>query len=187
MSQQPSDKEKLIQEISNAVDASSNAPARDTARAKLDVLLASDFTASVARLSTGMEQATRVVGESLAEVASELVRTRKQMADSSVAVSRHQRALVVWTAVLSLATIAYAVGTFLPLFWRPVAVSASRERAWVLWVIGENPGTVSYPDWTPLKAFATRNACEDLVKAGFGRYDSRCLPDTVDPRGPKTK
>ena len=69
-----------------------------------------------------------------------------------------------------------------------VATSASAECAWVLWAIGEGfAGTKSYQEWTPLKAFAARNECEDFVKGGFGRYETRCLPDTVDPRGPKGK
>jgi hypothetical protein len=63
--------------------------------------------------------------------------------------------------------------------------SASAECAWVLWVIGENPGTASYPNWTPLKAFDTLKQCEQIRP--LGQYESRCLRDTIDPRGPKGK
>lgn len=53
---------------------------------------------------------------------------------------------------------------------------------------GENAGTKSYEDWTPLKAFAVRKDCESWLVGGMlGTYDTRCLPDTVDPRGAKGK
>ena len=67
--------------------------------------------------------------------------------------------------------------------------TAFAECAWVLWVKGEGlAGT--YKDWSPLRAFDTHGECEswDLGKAsGLRGYDTRCLPDTVDPRGPKGK
>ena len=66
-----------------------------------------------------------------------------------------------------------------------LTVNTQPQVAWVLWAVGENPGTVTYPDWTPLKALGTSQQCEQLRP--FGRYESRCLPDTVDPRGPKGK
>jgi len=66
------------------------------------------------------------------------------------------------------------------------AAAASAECAWVQWVTGEGvAGTKSYSEWTPLKAFAARKECEALAKNGFGRYDTRCLPDSVDPGGLK--
>ena len=66
--------------------------------------------------------------------------------------------------------------------YRPVILLSC---AWVLWLIGENPGTVTYSSWAPLKAFDTLKQCEQMRP--FGQYESRCLPDTVDPREPKAR
>ena len=66
--------------------------------------------------------------------------------------------------------------------------SASAECAWVLWLKGEGgPHVVAYQDWSPSKAFQSHKECEDVVRfwGGIGTYDTRGLPDTVDPRGPK--
>jgi hypothetical protein len=79
-----------------------------------------------------------------------------------------------------------------------VATSASAECAWVLWGIPTDPRLLSAPRediYTPLEAQTTKAECERVAatknsgpaaKAGPGfRYF--CLPDTVDPRGPKGK
>jgi hypothetical protein len=165
------EREQLIQKIETI-----GSPARDGAKARLDTLLVSDLVASFDRLDA------------------ELTLTREQMASSSDAVSRHQRALVRWTIVLSLATIAYTVAAFLPFLWRPFALSTTADHAWVLWgpaagnVSGSREGT-----FVPIDAVLTKDACLNLkdvrgtrwVEVKTGGYF--CLPDTVDPRGPKGK
>jgi hypothetical protein len=87
-----------------------------------------------------------------------------------------------------------------------LATSASSEGAWVLWMMGaESP-------WDSVGTFPTREQCaaamhqqaqavekaglkvtEDMPGGSFAGADSdrdirgQCLPDTVDPRGPKGK
>ncbi len=190
MSEFPSEQEQLFQQIENPTGGTHG---REAARAKLDALLAREFTASLARLSTGMEHATRVVGESLAELAGELVRTRNQMAVSSVVASRHQRALIAWTAVLSLATIAYAAAAFLPFFERSFATSPAADRAWVLWGEGVRNGRPFQV--FAIDSFTTLRDCKAESEKLYRHPDPRrsdvvstfCLPDTVDPHGPKGK
>jgi hypothetical protein len=91
------------------------------------------------------------------------------------------------------------------------ATSAAAECAWVLWAKvvvadGEVGGITSalLAQWTPFAGYASRADCEAarrtegvrLVLLGEYRAEraddnakaalfSRCLPDTVDPRGPK--
>ena len=184
MSELPPEQERLIQQIADPPGTHG----REAARAKLDALLARELTASLGQLS------------------GELVQTRQQMADSSLAASTHQRALVVWTAVLSFATMAYAVAAFLPLFWRSPALSASAGRAWVLWMespVHSKQWTLRYPYDPP--AFETKRECDqaaqhaealqttavdDATKRGLPVEPGSwyvCLPDTVDPRRPKGK
>ena|SRR2546428_710665 len=89
------------------------------------------------------------------------------------------------------------------------AATAYAECAWVLW--GEPSGWRTWLGWrsSPVCAFESRRDCEDTQTAfnyirsnsvdretrknakALG-YDAnatnyRCLPDTVDPRGPKEK
>ena len=68
------------------------------------------------------------------------------------------------------------------------AASASAECGWVLRAYYLDPAGVR---WTVADAYERREAC---VKAANERGTSmpnvslfRCLPDTVDPRGPKGK
>ena len=74
------------------------------------------------------------------------------------------------------------------------ATSASAECAWVLWVAplnADNPGR-----WEPDLAYQTSKDCQrasDLwnewnhnPKNRNALIETRCLPDTVDPRGPKS-
>ncbi len=71
-----------------------------------------------------------------------------------------------------------------------LASSASAECAWVLW-IGKVRGG---PGWQVVQAFSNQNECREyfdghgLASAGITTGDMwKCLPDTVDPRGPKGK
>jgi hypothetical protein len=78
-----------------------------------------------------------------------------------------------------------------------VAPAAEAECAWVLW---QNHATVDkgvarhiVVNWEPGQAFETKKACEEHKgHEQFAARDERkeawlfrCLPDTVDPRGPK--
>jgi hypothetical protein len=87
-----------------------------------------------------------------------------------------------------------------------LATSASAEAAWTLWMMGGSS------PWDLVGTFATREQCvealhqqaqavqkvglkvtEDVRDALFAGTDAerdirgQCLPDTVDPRGPKGK
>jgi hypothetical protein len=66
-----------------------------------------------------------------------------------------------------------------------LATSAAAECAWVLW-----SGTLIEPmQWYPLDAFSSRNECHERLEAVGRRMGGvyKCLPDTVDARGPKGK
>jgi hypothetical protein len=72
-----------------------------------------------------------------------------------------------------------------------LATSASAECAWVLWAQAAGPGGTILA--APLGAWQERDRCEQdrvsreraLPRPEPGRFV--CLPDTVDPRGPKGK
>jgi hypothetical protein len=65
-----------------------------------------------------------------------------------------------------------------------IATSVSAECAWVLW-----SGTPIDPiRWHPIAAFSTRDECWKSLEAVARKGGAqKCLPDTVDPRGPKAK
>ena len=87
-----------------------------------------------------------------------------------------------------------------------LATSASAECAWVEWQHFESndPAAPLGGLWQMRSAHTTRNECEEsgakatefmtkrnTISKMIGRYlyftSSVCLPDTVDPRGPKGK
>jgi hypothetical protein len=73
-----------------------------------------------------------------------------------------------------------------------LATSASAECAWVVWLgSGSRSGNAS---WDPIIGYASREECyqsakrmhdKEVAKGSSSVYT--CLPDTVDPRGPKGK
>jgi len=90
-----------------------------------------------------------------------------------------------------------------------VATSASAECAWVLWgtaivQTGTVPGRVRRESPSPVDAYESKALCEANSKRMDGvmrdgklptkeqeamrtTFSFQCLPDTVDPRGPKGK
>ena len=75
-----------------------------------------------------------------------------------------------------------------------LATSASAECAWVLW--GRNTEfepnkPMSTGEWYVASAYESRSDCIEVLKRhpkGDGKtlvVSLNCLPDTVDPRGPK--
>ena len=74
-----------------------------------------------------------------------------------------------------------------------VATSASAECAWVLWSNDTVEGNkIDAAKWEPIRGFADAQACQMAQRDRMqgpdkDRFTYRCLPDTVDPRGPKGK
>ena len=81
-----------------------------------------------------------------------------------------------------------------------LATSASAECAWVLWQSGLSPENVVSPP-VPADSFKRLEECKaraserersmEAIQKRVGKAAGgvlvRCLPDTVDPRGPKGK
>ncbi|HZN69202.1 MAG TPA: hypothetical protein VFB66_28245 [Tepidisphaeraceae bacterium] len=59
--------------------------------------------------------------------------------------------------------------------------TASAECAWVLWVMNVDGA------WHPLGGYERKVSCDDaVVRLEKGKANPAiCLPDTIDPRGPK--
>ena len=79
-----------------------------------------------------------------------------------------------------------------------LAPSASAECAWVLWDIDAPTQAHARPTvYTADSAYRTKEACEPVAREKANRpWNNQpqqafvrfvCLPDTVDPRGPKGK
>ena len=73
-----------------------------------------------------------------------------------------------------------------------VITSASAECAWVLWTQALSPQRIGLGPWNPAGGFDQRQEClqEETRLLSLKQKDSvstKCLPETVDPRGPKGK
>ena len=82
------------------------------------------------------------------------------------------------------------------------AATVHAECAWVLWTRTHEPGVRGWwngPTWKPHTAYTSKSECEDplgirpkasndpLGIRGSQDANVKCLPDTVDPRGPRAK
>ncbi len=92
----------------------------------------------------------------------------------------------VWQVTMRVATVSILILL--------VIVSVARaECAWVLWTQALNPQTRRVlGDWNPAAGFNTREECvrsEERLRSVSvpNSVTATCLPDTVDPRGPKGK
>ncbi len=74
--------------------------------------------------------------------------------------------------------------------------SESADGAWVLWMGALNPPPGREGYWRPLHSYTVLDQCQfdektmsenDKLKAQSFKFQFVCLPDTVDPRGPKGK
>lgn len=86
-----------------------------------------------------------------------------------------------------------------------VASRAMATCAWVLWVRvmvpeSRTPGMMTADPWSPTHSVSTLQECSDLLRQMGYRFDTGggwvyrkdnrtwqavCVPDTIDPRGPK--
>ncbi len=67
------------------------------------------------------------------------------------------------------------------------AKGLSPTRAWVLWRPGLDSAGQPVPDqWSPVRGYDSRQECETEQRR-VTAPSLLCLPDTVDPRGPKGK
>ena len=76
------------------------------------------------------------------------------------------------------------------------ASPAAAECAWVLWSTAMTK-SIRYENTLPARGYKTRDECERELDRRQGREEARrredpdteyfflCLPDTIDPRGPK--
>ena len=69
-----------------------------------------------------------------------------------------------------------------------LATSASAECAWVLWA---STGGAGHESWSLVGAFGSENICRirarDYQEKASPAWSFVCVPDTVDPPGPKGK
>jgi len=69
--------------------------------------------------------------------------------------------------------------------WPDTVDPRETKERWVLWTQAAEPGLRGWwsgATWTPSSAHESKEACESSSRTSGGW---RCLPDTVDPRGPK--
>lgn len=73
---------------------------------------------------------------------------------------------------------------------------AYAECAWVVWLNALNPPPSESEKWRPVDSYTTPAPCRTAAFAanekmrgneGEYKFNYVCLPDTVDPRGPKGK
>jgi hypothetical protein len=133
------------------------------------------------------------VGERHLKAADESAAGGKRLATLTQALVRATWGLVGVTAVLAICA---AIPAVTPFFAKP-------DRAWVLWrhFTSIDAGTPYGGLWLPEQAFDGQRRCEPIGERLNGRVAEEanakgsslswnryvCLPDTVDPRGPKEK
>ena len=75
------------------------------------------------------------------------------------------------------------------LYFASFATPADAECAWVPWSVPQGVPKSSGP-WEPLSGTKTYEECQQYAQANAKRNPDTlytCLPDTVDPRGPRGK